>query len=84
MESIIEINKILDFCLLFSLVNSRFITLWIQGSPREEVIGLGSTKENKEQKSKILLILIILSKNVYILRGLFKGFVKLDKQENIF
>ena len=41
-----------------------------------------SIRETIEKKSEFLLILIML-KNVYRLWSLFKGSVKLDKQENI-
>ena len=40
-------------------------------------------QRNNRQKSEFLLISIIL-KNIYRLRGLFKGFIKFDRQENIF
>ena len=44
----------------------------------------GIHQRNNKQKSEFLLISIILKQNVYRLRSLFKGPVKLDKQKNIF
>ena len=41
-------------------------------------------ERNSRQKPKFLLISIIMLKNVYRLKGLLKGSVKLDRQENIF
>ena len=48
--------------------------------------GSGIHQRNNRQKFEFLLISIILGKkkNVYRLRDLFKGYIKLNLQENIF
>ena len=45
---------------------------------------LESTREKFEKKFANLLIMISIKINIYKLRGLFKGSIKLDKQEKIF
>ena len=41
-------------------------------------------ERNSRQKPEFLFISIIMLKNVYRLEGLLKGFVKIDRQKNIF
>ena len=43
-----------------------------------------NTPKKEFDKTFVFLLIIIYEKNVYKLRGLFKGPVKLDKEENIF
>ena len=54
-----------------------------EGFLPQEKKGFGIHQRNNRQKSEFLLISIIL-KNVYRLKDLFKDFLKLDRQENIF
>ena len=63
------------------LLKNNFEFMRILESTRRK--GFEIYQRNNIQKIEFLLISIIF-KNVYKLRGLFKDFVKLDRQENIF
>ena len=65
---------------MFTSENNLESTKFLESTRRK---GSGIHPINNRQKSEFLLISIIL-KNVYRLKDLFKDFLKLDRQENIF
>ena len=64
---------------LRSRIRSPIRVLWIHKKK-----GVWNPPENRETKILNFIGWIIVQKNIYRLRDLFKGLVKLDRQENIF